>query len=392
MNSLKAELRYLFSGQGMPYEKVSIMVAMVVSVLLSIMLAGNYSKDAPVVIIDRDNSAYTRELATRIDASEYMKVTAIINTPADPESFLYRDQAIAVIYFPQGLEKDRFTGTENHIGVFYDNTNVAQTAEIKEAMNELAALDNAAANGDTGSTNDVLDGGIQIAGRNLFSPNASTSNAMSLGFLFFFGSMFYTFATIGMIPRLRLTGELDTILRTGTPWDLILRTLPYGALLIVSFTVGLAVLRIWGDLIFAGHLVNFVFVQIFYVFVLGMVTTLTGWTAANPGVAASRMILIIPGGFIFGGTTGPLAHFADWVVTFSHIWPLTWQFHFTRDIISRGTDFMGYAATFGAFLVYIAVIGILYTLKFYRAKKELLRQDAEERTHKGTKLALEEGV
>lgn len=40
---------------------------------------------------------------------------------------------------------------------------------------------------------------------------------MTLGFLFFFGSMFYTFATIGMIPRLRLTGELDAILRTGTP-------------------------------------------------------------------------------------------------------------------------------------------------------------------------------
>lgn len=240
-------------------------------------------------------SAYTRELATRIDASEYMRVTAIVNTPADPETFLYQDRAIAVVFFPQGLEKDRFTGTENHIGVFYDNTNVAQTAEIKEAMNELVALDNAAANGDTGSTNDGIDGGIQIADRNLFSPNGSASNGMALGFLFFFSSMFYTFATIGMIPRLRLTEELDTILRTGTPWDLILRILPYGALVIVSFAVGLAVLRIWGDLIFTGHLVNFVFVQIFYVFVLGMVTTLTGWTAANPGVAASRMILIIPG-------------------------------------------------------------------------------------------------
>ena len=41
VNSLKAEIRYLFSGQGMPYEKVSIMVAMVVSLLLSVMLAGN---------------------------------------------------------------------------------------------------------------------------------------------------------------------------------------------------------------------------------------------------------------------------------------------------------------------------------------------------------------
>lgn len=249
---------------------------------------------------------------------------------------------------------------------------MAQTAEIKEAMNELAALDNAAENGDTGSTNDGIDGGIQIADRNLFSPNASTSNGMALGFLFFFGSMFYTFATIGMIPRLRLTGELDTILRTGTPWDLIL--------------------RIWRDLIFTGHLVNFVFVQIFYVFVLGMVTTLTGWTAANPGVAASRMILIIPGGFIFGGVTGSFGHFADWVVAVSHVWPLTWQFHFTRDIITRGADFMGYAPTFGAFLIYIAVIGILYTLRFYSAKKELMARETEEHAHKGAKLAVEEAV
>ncbi len=370
----------------MPYEKVSIMVAMVISVVLSVMLAGNFSKDAGVVVIDLDNSAYTHELTNRIDASEYMKVTAVVNTPADPRSFLYRDKAIAVVYFPQGLEKDRYTGTANRIGVFYDNTNAAQTAEIKEAMNELAVLENAAANGDPGSTNDTIEGGIQIADRVLYSPNTSTSNSMTLGFLFFFGSMFYTFATIGMIPRLRLTGELDAILRTGTPWDLVLRTLPYGGLLIVSWCVGMAVLRVWGDLIFAGHLVNFIFVQIFYVFVLGMVTTLTGWTAANPGIAASRMILIIPGGFIFGGPTGPLTHFADWVVTLSHIWPLTWEFHFTRDIITRGADFMGYATTFGAFLIYIAVVGVLYTLRFYSAKKALCARDAEAQAHTGPRL------
>ena len=88
----------------MPYEKVSIMVAMAISVVLSVMLAGNSSKDAGVVVIDLDNSAYTHELTNRIDASEYMKVTAVVNTPADPRSFLYRDKAIAVVYFPQGIE------------------------------------------------------------------------------------------------------------------------------------------------------------------------------------------------------------------------------------------------------------------------------------------------
>jgi len=82
------------------------------------------------------------------------------------------------------------------------------------------------------------------------------------------------------------------------------------------------------------------------------------------------------------------AQVADWVVALSHIWPLTWEFHFTRDIITRGADFMGYAATFGAFLIYIAVIGVLYTLRFYSAKKELLARDIEEQPA-GTRLHLE---
>ena len=34
MNSLRDEIKYLFSGQGMPYEKVSIMVAVIITVFL----------------------------------------------------------------------------------------------------------------------------------------------------------------------------------------------------------------------------------------------------------------------------------------------------------------------------------------------------------------------
>ena len=53
---------------------------------------------------------------------------------------------------------------------------------------------------------------------------------------------------------------------------------------------------------------------------------------------------------------------------------------------------MGYAATFGAFLIYIAVIGILYAVRFYSAKKELMVREADERIHKGAKLVVEEAV
>ena len=371
INSLKSEVKFLFSGQGMPYEKVCIMVTMVITVILSVMLAGNFAKDAKVVVIDLDNSSYSRSIINKINGTEYMKVTAVINSAVNPEEFFYRDRAVAVVYLPRDLEKNYYSGAAASIGAFYDNTNKAQTADIKEVLNEIVAVENAALQGSES-------GGISLNTRNLFNPNGSTSNSQTQGFLFFFGSMFFVFATIGMIPRLRLTHELDRILTEGTPWDLLLRLLPYCACLIVSFVFGMAVLRLWGDMVFSGSLVSFLFTQIFFVAALGMLSLLFGWTAANPGIASSRMILFVPGGFILGGPTSPIPVLAEWVQYLSHIFPLTWEFHFVRDIVARGATVADIGREFGAFLVYLAVVSIIFCVKFYRAKQEFIKRTKNE--------------
>jgi len=375
----------------MPYEKVSIMIAMVITLFMSVLLNGNFAKDARIVIIDLDNSAYTRELTGRIDASEYMKVTAVLNTAVEPKSLFYQDRAVAVVYFPRGLEKDRYTGMASNIGVFYDNTNSAQSSNIKVALSEIIGLDNAAAQGDIGSTNDSIYGQVQLATRNLFNPQGSTSNGETLGFLFFFGSMFFTFATIGMIPRLRLTHQLDDILLNGTPWDLIARLLPYGGCLIVSWVLGMAVLRIWGDLIISGSMITFLFIQLFYVMVTGTLSLFFGWTAANPGIASSRMILFIPGGFILGGMTGPLTFMAPWVVGFSHVFPLTWEYHFQRDILARGAGIADISQLLGGFFVYIGIVAVLFCIRFYTARKEVSERIAfeEKKQHQLQKMVSE---
>jgi ABC-2 type transport system permease protein len=103
VNSLRDEIKFLFSGQGMPYEKVCIMVAMVITLFVSVLLTGNIAKDVKIVVIDLDNSAYTRELTNRIDASEFMNMTAVLNTAQDPKDLFYQDRAFAVVYFPRGL-------------------------------------------------------------------------------------------------------------------------------------------------------------------------------------------------------------------------------------------------------------------------------------------------
>ena len=362
--SFLSEIKFLFSGKGMPYEKVCIMVAMVVSVILSVMMSGNFSKDAPVAVIDLDNSKYSRDLITKIDASEYMRVTEVINVPMNPEELCYRDKVDAVIYLPQGLEKNRYTGSDAPIGIFYDNTNSAQTADIKSALPTLIAIENAQFAG-------TSSGGLTLNTRVLFNPAGSTSNAQTQGFLFFFGAMFFTFATIGMIPRLKLAKQYDKIILEGTPWDLIARILPYALCMVVSFFLGLAVLRIWGDLVFSGRILEFLLIEIFMALTIGMISIFMGWTAANPGVASSRMILFIPGGFIFGGVTSPLSHLSEWVVDITHIFPLTWQFHFTRDIIQRGASLSSISSEVGAFMIYIGIVASLLSWRFYKSRSEL---------------------
>ena len=366
VESFKDELNFLFSGKGMPYEKVCLTVAVIVTVLLTVLMGRNFAKDAPVVVIDLDNSRLSREITTQIDSSEYMRVTAVVNVPSDPNEYFFRDETVAVVYFPQDFEKNFYTDTRTPLGIFYDNTNTAQTADVQGAMNELVAINNAMAN-------PTSTGGLTLNTRKLFNPAGSTSNAQTQGFLFFFGSMFFVFATIGMVPRLRLTKQLDKILLDGTPWDIVGRVLPYAACMIISFVVGLAILRVWGDLVFSGRLVDFLLIQVVYAIMLGMMSVLIGWTASNPGIASSRMILFIPGGFILGGVTSPLSHLSPWVVAVSHIFPLTWEFHFTRDIIQRGATLPQISSEIGAFLIYVAIVAVLLSLRFHTKRNDLIK-------------------
>ena len=140
----------------------------------------------------------------------------------------------------------------------------------------------------------------------------------------------------------------------------------------------MAVLRVWGDLNFSGSLLAFLFTQVFYVLTVGMLSVTFGWTAANPGIASSRMILFIPGGFILGGMTGPVTYYADWVVHFSHVFPLTWEFHFQRDIIARGAGLSDISALFGAFLLYMAGAAALLCWRFYGERRKHYAQKRKE--------------
>ncbi len=374
MNSLKNELSLLFSGPSMPYVKVSVLVSIVCAVLFTLCLGNNTIHEGPVAVIDMDNSAYSRQIIDKIDASPFIRVRGILHTAVDPRTLLYGDRCIAVVYLPPQLEKNRYASHTGTIGVLYDNTSTAQSADMKSALNEIIAAENAQI---TGASLTRAETGLSLRDRLLFNPSGSNANNGNVqGFLIFFSSMFFVFATIGMIPRLRQTGQLQKIMRDGTPWDILIRLLPYGTCLFSGLLIGMVLLHYVNDMVFSGSILLFYMTQGLYIFVLGTLSLLFGWTAANPGAASSRMILLIPGGFILGGTTAPFQKLSEWVQIGSHIFPLAWEFEFTRNIVIRGAGFWDIATTMGAFFLYTACITLVFHAWFYYQKRKLLETEA----------------
>ncbi|MBP2650530.1 MAG: putative efflux protein [Firmicutes bacterium] len=380
MRFLKDELTYFFSGQGMPYHKVSLMIAIVVTLLFSVILSNNYIKDGKIAVIDLDNSKFSHEFIGKMNASPYIKVEAIINVPTDPKTLLYQDKYLGVVYIPNGFEKKRYDKSENSIGVFYDNTSSAQTGDVKGALNTIVAIENniiaapeIASQGLNSEQTAAVIGNISINERLLFNPNGSSSNTMIIGFLFFFSSMFFVFAFIGMIARLRLVHKWEDQLLAGNPFALMARALPYCGCLLTGLFVGLGILRVVGDLMFIGNVFTFLFAVVLYVLSLSFICILFGWGAANPGVAISKMILFLPGGFILGGYTEPVALLPEWIKIISHVFPLTWMYHFTRDIILRGASFMDVGQEFGGLVIYTGILAGLVCLFFYRERRKLLQ-------------------
>lgn len=223
MKSFRDELRCLLIGRGMPYEKIAFVVSLVITVLFTVMMGMNYAKDTPITVIDLDNSRYSRELVQKLDVSRFLKVQAVLNSPADPKVLMYRDKNYAVVYLPEGLEKKHYNGEACEVGVFYDNTSSASLSGVREALNEIVAD----ANNPSSGSRESLQGGMLLVDRLLFNPHDSAANGEVVGFLTFFSSMFFAFAMLSLVPRLKMEGKYYLTLRKGMAFDLMQRAIPY---------------------------------------------------------------------------------------------------------------------------------------------------------------------
>ena len=290
-----------------------------------------------------------------------------------------------MLYIPHDTERNiRSSRRQVNLGYFADYTNEAQNAEVIETLNSISSETGAGesaprvmAMGRTGaeSAGSILSP-VRTVVRRLGDPVFSATNNMVIAFIFFFSSI-YLGLTVLMIPgRLRVTGQFRRAVLQG-PLCMMARLIPYAFFYTTAISVDICLLATFGQLRFDGNFLLFVP----SIFMTGMCIGLFGftlaWKCAEPGMGAAFMILIVPPGFITGGSTLATGFLNEGAYVASNAFPLVWQYRLWRDFAFRAENFMGILSEYGGFICYASVLGLLVLLRWRKSWLEIRTRSSQ---------------
>lgn len=385
VKSILEELGAMLSGHFVPYHKTAIAVAAVTTVLFSIVFAHSTIFEGRIAVVDLDHSKLSTELIEQINTNSYIKVGEVWHSPVNVVKLMAHDRHLGVLYIPKGLEKSVKTGSRTvTLGYWADDSNSAQNAEILQNLNEFIPEAGAEFGAVTVSRLGLGDEGTAAAmqpmalkTRNLFNPVAAATNSTVIGFIYFFSSLFYGLTTLMIVGRLKLTGLWQREVFNRGPAALIARIVPYALFYTTGITLMTAILVIGGQLRFEGN--YFMYVPSIFMsgMAFGMLALLMAWHTGNPGQGAGLMTFLVPPGFILGGATMATGYAAPWAYYASYAFPLVWQYRFYRDVAVRGEEAIHMMSTYGGYLLYMTVLALLITIRYWMTKKKVDRENQQ---------------
>lgn len=249
MKSLIDEWKYVI---GSKYIRLIFIGPMIAALFFGLMFSQNQLNKSPVVVIDEDHSEYSRQLISKINASQYMSVKSVYASRMSPETLLANEQAVAIIMLPNQLGLRQQQGKSTNIGILMDNTMPSGLTGIRTAIQEIIQTENMTLSMtrliqkgmDTETAKGIVSP-LSLQQRMLFNPTSSYVGFMVLGFVNIVVLMITTSAAGSIVPRLRQEGKLFA--NGKSPFQLWVRSVPYAALSSLSLLLSYGLLKQVGE-------------------------------------------------------------------------------------------------------------------------------------------------
>lgn len=382
------EFQAMLSGKFIPYHIAAFMMAIMITLIVSVCMRHGEVFEGKIAVIDLDCSHLSTTLIEKLNTSAYVEITEVYHSPVAVRDLTAHDKNIGVLYIPKGLEKElkRKDSTFN-LGYFADYSNLGQNGQAIANLSDMiavlgaenAAPEVAALAQSSGEKVKALLQPMNMVKRELYNPTTSASITFCSAFIYFFSTIILGLTSVMLVGRFKVSMRWNAILEDGFAC-LLARLLPYALIYTTAISLVTSPLIIFGQMRFEGnyfaHLPS-IFMTAFSIGVLAMLVT---WKTSQPSEGSSRMILIVPPGFILGGSLLASGSMPEWVNTVKFAFPLTWQYEFWRDFSMRGLPLSDMVKSYGQYALYVTVITSLLALIYHKSRNNYFEMKKEEKT------------
>ena len=115
---------------------VFIIIPVSASMLLGYEMKADVAVSIPTVIVDNDNSEFSKTYVQFIEESQYFHVVTYSDNYQEVEKMIYEGNAYAGVIIPEGFSKDMLAGHAPKILTVYDGSTMAVIVSSKAAMME----------------------------------------------------------------------------------------------------------------------------------------------------------------------------------------------------------------------------------------------------------------
>lgn len=294
-------------------------------------------KDVPIVVVDADRSAASRELITRFDASDNFTVVGVLGATSEIDVWLEAGRAWMALTIPADYGEQVRAGRTVAVQVVADGTDANST---NVAMGYARALiggyaqDLAAAR--MGRRPEPL---VSVAVRVWFNPDLESRNFMIPGIVALLLLVITTNLTAMAIVREKELGTLEQLNVTPLArWELIAgKLLPYAVIGMIDVVLVLVVAIYWFEVPMRGSVgLLLAMSSIYLLSTLGLglfVSTVsaTQQQAMMTTIFFFLMPMIYLSGFIF-----PIENMPGWIQPITYLLPLRYFLVILRGIFLKG--------------------------------------------------------
>lgn len=326
------------------------------------------ARDLPTVIVDQDESSYSRELVQKLQATETLKITHLTTSIEQARTHIRAGRARVGVVIPPDFGRMRSSHAQASVLALVDGSDSVASTQALSAIEGVTARlthDAQEADPDSGAR-----GGVSAHTMLLFNPEGKTSNftlpALLAVLLMGEWAGFAGYA----LAREREEETLERLLMTPLNfWGYVLgKATPYLAGALVNAVVLLLVMTLGFDVPIRGSLPLLVTAMVLY---CATVVALGMYFGADSGsgmeVAGRVNDLTFPALFL-SGYIFPLSSIPKWLLPVSYLLPATHMVEIMRGITLRG---VGIADLWVSFLYISVAPFVLMFLAIRKLRKSI---------------------